>query len=668
MVFTIFHTKSLIKKFPESPYDDSTFVFENIEVESNFQAYQLLVNNFVLNIPNNTNKLIRCQRQKKFLKEVSSNNFNYILFDFDCDSEFKQNQVLKYFANINCIIGKSRSHNNIDNFNLKGIIRTEFLNINELKIIQAQLQSDLKDYGYYNDDVLRITYFTAPILNSSILFNNEEGLLLKKQDKKLIDFYIKAPKTSLNISSSNTLEICQAIFKNLGFIQKSVNSDNSIKYEKDNDSNYFWYNDNPYIMFNKNKLKTLNIWDEAKKYENNDLNIEEYFDYKADEFYDIFEKNNQLDLIIEKFLFSKNGCLTLKSFMGSGKTNFIKTIVDKAHDRDFKVMIITNRVTLADDFANKFNIKKYYENNYEIGDSLVCQFDSLWKYDISFFDIFIMDEFVSLLLHSRNNLSSNISNMTKLYSILNKKIIISDAFLNNYIFNLIDNKNIFNLIYKNKDDIKLFEAPNKSTLFSLIYNATKNKDKFSISCSSLSLIDEIKDFLKQFNLKILTFTANIDSKRRELIYKEFEKQEPIYDVLIYSPVVSSGISIYNKFKYHFHLDNAMSIDVISSLQMLRRLRKCETIIYYVAQRCEFTCVNYNTLRTKLLENPSSKDKDLFTINDYGELGLSKVGQIGLKIDIFLNILKRNYKKSFDYFLRMNFSNEPILLKNIELVK
>lgn len=668
MVFTIFHTKSLIKKFPESPYDDSTFVFENIEVESNFQAYQLLVNNFVLNIPNNTNKLIRCQRQKKFLKEVSSNNFNYILFDFDCDSEFKQNQVLKYFANINCIIGKSRSHNNIDNFNLKGIIRTELLNINELKIIQAQLQSDLKDYGYYNDDVLRITYFTAPILNSSILFNNEEGLILKKQDKKLIDFYAKAPRTSLNISSSNTLEICQAIFKNLGFIQKGVNSDNSIKYEKDNDSNYFWYNDNPYIMFNKNKLKTLNIWDEAKKYENNDLNIEEYFDYKADEFYDIFEKNNQLDLIIEKFLFSKNGCLTLKSFMGSGKTNFIKTIVDKAHDRDFKVMIITNRVTLADDFANKFNIKKYYENNYEIGDSLICQFDSLWKYDISFFDIFIMDEFVSLLLHSRNNLSSNISNMTKLYSILNKKIIISDAFLNNYIFNLIDNKNIFNLIYKNKDDIKLFEAPNKSTLFSLIYNAAKNKDKFSISCSSLSLIDEIKDFLKQFNLKILTFTANIDSKRRELIYKEFEKQEPIYDVLIYSPVVSSGISIYNKFKYHFHLDNAMSIDVISSLQMLRRLRKCETIIYYVAQRCEFTCVNYNTLRTKLLENPSSKDKDLFTINDYGELGLSKVGQIGLKIDIFLNILKRNYKKSFDYFLRMNFSNEPILLKNIELVK
>ena len=80
--------------------------------------------------------------------------------------------------------------------------------------------------------------------------------------------------------------------------------------------------------------------------------------------------------------------------------------------KDMRVLIITNRISVAQDFSNKYSIKLYNKDKYNVGDSVVVQYDSLWKYNIKNFDIIIMDEFISLMLHSRNNISNSSVNLS----------------------------------------------------------------------------------------------------------------------------------------------------------------------------------------------------------------------------------------------------------------
>ena len=50
MKITIFGTASKNEKFAKSPFDDNSFIFETIDIETTYQAFQLLVNNFCLNM------------------------------------------------------------------------------------------------------------------------------------------------------------------------------------------------------------------------------------------------------------------------------------------------------------------------------------------------------------------------------------------------------------------------------------------------------------------------------------------------------------------------------------------------------------------------------------------------------------------------------------------
>ena len=118
---------------------------------------------------------------------------------------------------------------------------------------------------------------------------------------------------------------------------------------------------------------------------------------------------------------------------------------------------------MAQDFAKKYSIKLYNADKYEIGDSLVVQFDSLWKYNIKFFDIVIMDEFISLMMHSRNNLNNNSFNIAKFFGCFQKKLVIADAFLTGYENFLLNKETNIHLIDNDyRDDTQLYSytSPN----------------------------------------------------------------------------------------------------------------------------------------------------------------------------------------------------------------
>ena len=171
--------------------------------------------------------------------------------------------------------------------------------------------------------------------------------------------------------------------------------------------------------------------------------------------------NFNLDIKENEFIEGKDGMYTIKSPMGTGKSTVIKRIIQEGLQNDMRILIITNRISVAEDFKQKYNIKIYNKDEYSIGDSLICQFDSLWKYNIKNFDLVILDEFISLLFHARNTINNSQINLAKFFASFNLKLVIADAFLTGYENKLLNkNSNMFFLNNVYRDETKLYEYNN----------------------------------------------------------------------------------------------------------------------------------------------------------------------------------------------------------------
>ncbi|CBJ94362.1 hypothetical phage protein [Campylobacter phage CPt10] len=708
MKITIFGTASKNEKFAKSPYDDNSFIFETIEVQTTYQAFQLLVNNFCLNIALDLKGPSKSRRLKTDLEPHIIKTFDHLLFDFECKSEFNKNTALDYFKSTQCTIGQSRSYDGVNNFNLKGIIKTAPMSLKELKVLQAKIQKELSEYGKYTTDTLRITYYTAPLNKDNILLDNPNGSVLMPVGTNVTDYYNNIDlDCKFNITSKETTEICKTIFKNLGFILVDINANGSIKYTKDSE-NYIWYPNNPYIMNHTESYMSVNIWKEAIKYEPT-FDITPYIDYKADIVVDrnFTEIKSELDSIVEAFLFKHNGALTLRAPMGSGKTTFIDRIIEYALEQDFKIAIITNRVTLAEDYKRKYKkflyykdytnaikAKNDYKNNNDCnnkpkivrskGKSLICQYDSFNYFDLDDYDLIILDEFMSLLMHTRTALNSKTENLIKFYTALNKKVVVADAFLSKYIVDNMFTKPL-NVVSYTKNNTELYSCNDSNTFYTLIKNALDSNKKITISTTSIKVVDIIKEMCYILNKKIIIFNKETSSVSKNIIYDKIRSKEALdCDVFIYTPVLTVGVNILNDVDIHFHYDSASSTDVISSLQMLGRARFSKKIIYYVMNKKYNTCINYDLLKTTVEKKPKehtddSKDRDVeykrgtvknllyhFHVppgKDYQEL--SHIGKACLKVDVFNNMTLCDYKKSFDILLSFNFSKTPIELKEME---
>ena len=65
------------------------------------------------------------------------------------------------------------------------------------------------------------------------------------------------------------------------------------------------------------------------------------------------EKTPEIEDKIHKFIHAKNGLLAIRSPMGTGKSKIISHVIEECHEQDMKVLIITNRISVAQDFAKK---------------------------------------------------------------------------------------------------------------------------------------------------------------------------------------------------------------------------------------------------------------------------------------------------------------------------
>lgn len=698
---TIFQSAKTKSKTPISPYGDNTFIFDTYDVSNNIGMFSVMVSNFILNIPlSKLKKPVRTFRRKSSLEEYYDDELNYVILDIDdVNTEFNKHEVLEYFKDYKVILGESKSYNGIDNFNMKGILFIEPTKINDIKSLITFLNADIGDICIIDESVARRGTLNAPIRKNKIFINNEDGLLYKFVVPDVNNEKIKSLKmeylstisdevditkikeiTSLTIDQVDSIErLCLKIFHTMGFEAVKNNPNDSISFkhpsERKTKGGYFWFNSAPYTMHHANSLKSINIFESVKKLDIGKQLLKKDIDY-SDEFLkfntntDVLTVNHKFLNItedvskkIDKFLHERNGLMSIRSPMGTGKSTIIKHIIDECHNTELKVLIVTNRISVAQDFSKKYGVKLYNSDLYEIGDSLVCQYDSLWKFNIKFFDIVIMDEFISIMLHSRSNLSNGSMNIAKFFGCFNKKLVIADAFLTGYESFLLDNKdhNIHMIDNIYRDETKLYDYDNFNYFVDTILHTSKNH-KITVSSTSLSFINSLQYILKKRGKNTVSLTADTPDTTKELIYKVFdESNHNKWDILLYSPTLTVGVSNLNDVDYHFHYDSSMSTDVISSIQMMKRTRKTKEIHMFIKEKMNFLKTSYNDIRDEYMGN-IGKNLDqnyLFEIDNYGESRLSSIGKKAIKIDTFRNILEFDHKKALTWLLQYHFKNTPI---------
>ena len=675
-----------------SPYNDNTFDFKTFQVDSLEGILREASQNFILNIP--LNKSIRTFRRKENLLKCIDNTINYFIVDVDkIYTKETLNKVLNYFKNYKCILLESRSYNGVDYFSIKGVLECN-LELKHLKYAIQKIHYDLIDLADFDQSVSRIGTLNAPIGKFNVLLDNSSckniirfsdiSVLPKKVSAITDNFaFNEINLDNLDTSDISTVDdLCLKVFNILGFKAISTNSDNSISFSHPSEvktpGGYFWFRNSPYTMHHFNKSKTINIFklvknsNKFKELASNSIN----YDKELKEF-NVKNKvitvdskflsiTPEIESSIVEFIEGKDGMYTIKSPMGTGKSTVIKRIIQEGLQNDMRILIITNRISVAEDFKSKYNIKIYNKDEYSIGDSLICQFDSLWKYNIKNFDLVILDEFISLLFHARNTINNSQINLAKFFASFNLKLVIADAFLTGYENKLLNkNSNMFFLNNVYRDETKLYEYNNFNYFIQKILRKAE-EGKITISSTSLSFINAVFILLRKLNYRVLVLTAETPPSVKERIYQIFnDENSDDYDVLLYSPTLTVGVSNLNNVDTHFHYDSSMTTDVISSLQMIIRTRKTKEIHFYIKNRINFLKTTFNEIRDEYISEIGkyAEHNFLFELNDYGEAKLSKLGKSALMIDCFKNILEFNHKNAFLYLLKMHFKNSPYIVEN-----
>lgn len=712
---TIFNAGHGYKNFPVSPTKDNKFTFSNLELKSNMDFYRIMVDKFVLNVPlSKLTKPLESYRRKDDLSEYYSDTVEYFMLNIDdVKTKQHQNKIVEFFRGYKVILGESKQFNGIDDFSMCGVIFVNPIKLSELKYAIYALNDSLKEYCIINPSAARQATHNAPIGRERVIYDNDGALYTFDRDAVhgQVNIIKESYEYSQLFATSNdhddilrrTLnrqfvekiiseteecetieELSLSVFRSMGFIYINNNDAGALVFkhhtEKNSPGGFFWFKEAPFTMNHLNVLKTTNNYsvikqiDHAKdlmdvKLDYADLlsspdNLKETKSITKNQKY--LEIDDEVSGIVEEFLYEKDcNLLKIKSAMGTGKSTIIDHIIKESHYNGMSVLIVTNRISVADDFNKKYNVKIYNKDQYHINDSLICQYDSLWRYDMRYFDVVIMDEFVSVLLHSRSSINNSNMNTNKFFKSFNSKVVIADAFLTGYEDYFFENKRkslMIDNVYR--DDTQLFSYTDTNNFVHKILE-TARTEKVTVSATSTTFIKTLEALLYNNDIKVATLTSETTEFSKEVIYRSFELEENNqFDVLIYSPTLTVGVSNLNNVDKHFHYDTSRSADVISSLQMIKRTRKATEIHFNIKDCRKYNPITYATLRDDYINKIGNnvEQNNLFEYDNYGNPTISKIGKLSILIDVYKNIVEHSHKSAFEHLLSYHFKDEPILVE------
>ena len=678
--FTVFNPAYVKGKIPFG--FDKKFQFKNVEVP--FEKVNLLFRDyFVLSRP--LIKEVICERTSEDLSDIYNTDCSYCVLDFDNVMTLEDSQsIVEYFKNNNYSVNifKSRSWG-IDGYNLKGVM---LINTESTKTMtQAHLnylEAQLSGLCTLDRSSSHVCSYQAPAHNGEGLLYNmgdriEESLLLDYIPRLPQKFDFEFSDDSLKWFWNNMLLVHNATPKASQNANGTINV--SLPSEKKSSFSYFWNYEYPWLIQHPNKDKTVNMFFEFIKTDLGKTFIKEknlerfrtYFSHvdsntKLSQNSRYVEVDNNVREALK--LLVPNTVLMVKAIMGGGKSNVVEEY-NKTHKR---TLFITMRRTLSYDMLEKYDAKHYLEhmgevsNRYRQGDNLIIQVDSIYKINPLFFDTIVMDEFESICLYTQANMSKSmhyIKNMKVLYALFNsnKKFIIMDTFLNNFSVNLYF-KDKTKILVENtyKDEAKVFSYTNRETFINVLEYRCKTKESNEVVTCSFGTLTELKatkSLIEQHNLKVIVLNSDTNDEIKKLMSNLFKEDSVIYDVVLYSPTITVGISILNNVKHHFHYDSGKSVDPISSIQMLKRSRRA-TNIHVCIGGDKITQKSFDVAilneRTKLRLNQLDIDHSMMVFYNSDTNSISELGKFTNKFIAHSNFYSNNHRETCMYMLGVQF--------------
>lgn len=634
---TIFNAEPSWNGIPNSPYKDNTFSFKFVDARTTDKIKELLVHNYLL--ARDIKDSIRTQRQYKSLSPFLRDSQNIIILDIICKPENRL-KICDLFSKYQHIFLESPK-------GIRGVLATDITE-KQYNATYSKIFHDIKHLGQLNKTFLEPYGYYEPLPNCVIL-SQCQGVMYKA-----IDYYNPYDLKELKLESKDYVKCCLEYFAKYGFI-KNYN-DNSYYF---NNLQYEWNPKYPSYMFCKSEpAYNFNVYDAIRKHRNRQSL--EILKYEAD--YNVSTQTLQESDYAEacdKFLNSKDSALAIKSYMGSNKSSAIAYIIGKCREQKKNVLVITSRISLAQEFGGKFKLPLYSDKNirkFNYKKSLICQYDSLKHINPENYDIVIVDEFASVLFHSTDNLSIHKRELvTKFLKLLKKKVVISDAFLNIEFLKILGKK-VITLSNNQKDTISVIEYE-KEELFKKLVECVKCGEQVSMSSNSLKVIENKLEELNSINhISYEIVTGPKSGKYKESTLKYYARKKYKKDVIVYSSTLSLGVSIYKNIKNHFHLDTGNSTNTIQSIQMLRRARKAEAIHYCAEQKFHNYSTTLEGVSKYILNNVNSNNSWAIDLGSDFENKLGPIGTYYARIEVFKNILKLDNRASFNEFLSYNFGN------------
>lgn len=699
MRITTFNAKKNLNKKPRSPYDNNgplsdCFEFKTIEVNTLKECFDILVNEWILSNAICIENPVIIQRLKKNITKLRCPSPGCIVIDIDNITSYESmKNVIEYFktSEFNVIIGKSKNWDGINKFNLKGFIECTFKNDwinnkNFMSILNDRLSKWCKIDGSASTD----TSVQAPLFRNEILLHKLDSNFKIDDDYITLNTkYIKTKKENefiQQVDTSKLIHLCYEIYSKKGF-KVIANRNDTLNWEHTSEvkskGGYFTYLHCPHIMHHHQKEKSFNIFNEIKLTKEGQQFIKEqsafalkkqFEEHKTDYSYNLFvnqplfEIDDKLKNFVSKFLL-EGDILKIKSAMGTGKSWVIDEVINQSKINNKKVLLLSNRISVAMDYGEKYNIKTYLvggDDCWKPGEDLIVQMDSLYKYDIRQFDIVILDEFVSLMFQTITAMKEETRpfNAVKFHSILKtKQVVMADAFLSGYEDCFYENKTIFYIANSYRDEVDITYYENHNTFVENIIDVLHNKDDnetVTASIMSNNVINAIYDICTKEGFKVFKLTANTSEDAKKLIYKLFEDDvNDKWDLLLFSPTLTVGVSNMNNCTHHFHYDGGTAADVISSLQMLKRSRRMKCLHIFQKERLLLEPTDAETLDDLFNQNIQSFFKGspngiTIEVDENANFKLSPTGKFMNKIQALYNRLENNHKLSFNVLLNDQF--------------
>ncbi|QKE50197.1 replication origin-binding protein [Faustovirus] len=357
--------------------------------------------------------------------------------------------------------------------------------------------------------------------------------------------------------------------------------------------------------------------------------------------------------------------------MKTGKTKALQEYIIENYDDSAKIVICSFRQTFANEIKGKFpDFALYSQVRGEIDENrLIIQVESLHRMMMTPGmqppDLMVLDECESIFEQFDSGLLRQFNESFAIFTWMlkySKRVVLMDANLGQRTHNILlkmrpDYPPFYHVNARlGMADDRYYFTSDKITWYSALYASVLRGERSAIAVNSLQEAKVLYyDLSNEYPaIKFKLYSSETSHAERKQHFAQVNEYWSQYDVVIYTPTVSAGVSFERE---HFHnifgyfSDQSCNVETCS--QMIGRVRnvKCGNFIIYLSGTRRALPTNKTDINTQMMRNRKELYADLCSTGDL-PIKVEYAADATVKFytteyyDIWVeNVIMRNYSRN-----------------------